>query len=217
MRLTVCRFGALRMAVSALLVHCAAVAGGGCTDVRQSVVDAPVPPRDFAVDVTVLTGRAAKDLPQAHLRQGKYTLLADGSLHADAGDGLDFDTRAARARWLYARQVEDVWGLARECGYLDPSASSIDVWPQMVRPGPDEIVFIIWLRADDVDWWYVRRCRVNSAPDPSEVRFVRAMCSLAWATDVPPDRVLPQRYDFGPDPYAGFPPEPPFTGKATLR
>ena len=191
--------------------------GAACADVRQLKVDAPEPPADFAVDVTVLTGRLAKDLPQAHLRQGKYTLLADGSLHADTGDSLDFDTRPARTRWLYRRQVESVWDLARECGYLDPSGSSLDVWPQLVTPAPDEIVFLVWVRAEDADWWYVRRCRTSGVPDPSAARFVRAMCGLAWVTDVPPDRVLPQRYDFGPDPYAGFEPEPPIKGTAILR
>jgi hypothetical protein len=188
-----------------------------CSDVRALKVDAAETPTDFAVDVTVLTGRSAKDLPQAHLRQGKYTLLADGSLHADTGDTLDFDTRPARTRWLYRAQMEGLWGLARECGYLDPSSSSLEAWPQLVRPAPDEIVFLIWIRADSSDWWYVRRCRTNGVPDAQATRFVRAMCGLAWITDVPPDRVLPQRYDFGPDPYAGFEPEPPLKGSAILR
>lgn len=204
----------LRMTVAALLlvaVHSA------CSDVRQLKVDAPAPPPDFAVDVTVLTGRSAKDLPQAHLRQGKYTLLADGSLHADTGDSLDFDTRPARTRWLYQTQVDRLWDLARQCGYLDPAMSSVDVWPQLVRPAPDEIVFVIWIRADHADWWYVRRCRTAGVPDAPAARFVRAMCGLAWITDVPPDRVLPQRYDFGPDPYVGFEPEPPIRGTAILR
>jgi hypothetical protein len=189
----------------------------GCADVRQLRIDAAEPPPDFAVDVTVLTGRAAKDLPQAHLRQGKYTLLADGSLHADTGDTLDFDTRPARTRWLYHAQVERVWNLARECGYLEPAESSLEVWPQLVKPAPDEVVFLVWIRASEADWWYVRRCRTSGVPDAQVTRFVRAMCGLAWITDVPADRVLPQRYDFGPDPYAGFEPEPPIKGTAILR
>ncbi len=206
------------MAIRAsLAILVAAALGAGCTDVRQLSVEAPEPPPDFAVDVTVLTGRAAKDLPQAHLRQGKYTLMADGSLHADTGDTLDFDTRPARTRWLYHAQVDAVWALARECGYLEPASSSLDVWPQLVQPAPDEIVYLIWIRADQSDWWYVRRCRTSGIPDAPASRFVRAMCGLAWITDVPPDRVLPQRYDFGPDPYAGFEPEPPLTGSAILR
>jgi hypothetical protein len=202
-------------AILAAMIVCAV--HGACTDVRALKVDAPVPPPDFAVDVTVLTGRSAKDLPQAHLRQGKYTLLADGSLHSDIGDSLDFDIRPARTRWLYQAQVERVWDLARQCGYLDPSESSVDVWPQLVRPAPDEIIFVIWVRAGSADWWYVRRCRTSGVPDASAARFVRAMCGLAWVTDVPADRVLPQRYDFGPDPYAGFEPEPPLRGTAILR
>lgn len=204
----------LRASVAGLLMV-ALVAG--CADVRQLRIDAAEPPPDFAVDVTVLTGRAAKDLPQAHLRQGKYTLLADGSLHADTGDTLDFDTRPARTRWLYHAQVERVWNLARECGYLEPAESSLEVWPQLVKPAPDEVVFLVWIRASEADWWYVRRCRTSGVPDAQVTRFVRAMCGLAWITDVPPDRVLPQRYDFGPDPYAGFEPEPPIKGTAILR
>ncbi|MSR70057.1 MAG: hypothetical protein EXS17_06915 [Phycisphaerales bacterium] len=188
-----------------------ALGASGCTDIRTARIDPAVCPDDFSVDVTILTGSGAKDLPQAHTRQGKLTLLADGSLHSDAGDTLNFATRPAPTRWLYQRQVDGLWTLAGELGWLDPSTANIDLWPGAVRPTADEIVYIIFFHGDGTDWWYVRRFKSSEIPDPKAVQFVRSLCDLAWSTDRGPDRSLPHRYDFGPNPYEGFAKAPPFS------
>ncbi len=183
----------------------------GCADIRETKITPTGAPTDFAIDVTILTGSAAKGLSAAHARQGKLTLLADGSLHADSGESLDFDTRSAPTRWLYREQVEGVWQMARREGWLDPAASDPDVWPGMVVPKRDELVYLLWFHADGTDWWFVRRCKVAEPPDPHAVALVRGLCELAWEADRGPDRTLPHRYDFGPDPYAGFTKAPPYT------
>ena len=197
--------------VEALVLSLVASTMSGCTDVRTTHIDTATCPDDFSVDVTILTGSRAKDLPQAHARQGKLTLLADGSLHSDSGDSLSFATRPAVTRWLYQRQVEGVWTLAGELGWLDPSTANIDLWPGSVRPTPDEIVYILFFHGDGTDWWYVRRFKTSEIPDPRAVQFVRSLCDLAWATDRGQDRNLPHRYDFGPNPYEGFAKAPPFS------
>lgn len=183
----------------------------GCSDVRTARVESLQTPVDLSIDVTILTGSAAKDLPQAHTRQGKFTLLADGSLRSDYGDSLNFLTRPAPTRWLYRSQVDGLWNLAGKEGWLDTSTSSIDVWPGLVRPAKDEIVYILFFHADGTDWWFVRRFRTSDIPDPHAVAFIRSLCDLAWATDRSPDKNLPHRYDFGPDPYEGFTKAPPFS------
>ena len=183
----------------------------GCTDIRETRVDSAAPPADFAVDVTILTGSGVKDLAMAHARQGKFTLLADGSLHADYGDSLDFETRPALTRWLYEQQVDGVWQLAQREGWLDPSASNPDNWPGSVSAGVDEVVYLLWFHADGTDWWFVRRSKASEIPDPHAVALVRGLAELAWATDRSPDRHLPHRYDFGPNPYAGFTKAPPYS------
>lgn len=183
----------------------------GCTDVRATRIDTAHCPDDFSVDVTILTGTRAKDLPQAHARQGKLTLLADGSLHSDSGDSLNFATRPAATRWLYQRQIDGLWALAGELGWLDPSTANIELWPGGVRPDLDEIVYIIFLHGEGTDWWFVRRFKTSEIPDPKAVQFVRSMCDLAWMTDRGADRNLPHRYDFGPNPYEGFAQAPPFS------
>ncbi|MSR43886.1 MAG: hypothetical protein EXS15_00800 [Phycisphaerales bacterium] len=189
----------------------------GCTDVRTTRVASEQTPSDFSVDVTILTGSAAKDLPQAHARQGKFTLLCDGSLHSDYGDSLSFLTRPAITRWLYQSQVDDVWRLSGQEGWLDPSKSSVDVWPGSIKPSRDEIVYILWFHADTSDWWFVRRFGMNEIPDPHAVALVRSLCDLAWATDRGPDRNLPHRYDFGPNPYEGFEKAPPFSFQSSSK
>ncbi len=183
----------------------------GCTDVRSARVESPKTPRDFSVDVTILTGSGAKDLPQAHLRQGKFTVLADGSLHSDYGESLDFSTRPLPSRWLYRSQMDGFWKLVCEEGWADPSTSSIDIWPGSVRPARDEVVYILCFHADGTDWWYVRRFTTTELPDPHAVALVRSLCDLAWSTDRAADRNLPHRYDFGPNPYDGFTKAPPFS------
>ena len=42
--------------------------------------------------------------------------------------------------------------------------------------------------------------------DPRIQSALRAIAALAWASDVPPDDTIrfPERYDFGPDPWARF-------------
>ncbi len=195
-----------------MLTLCSAVCFAlGCTDVRTTKIDTVHCPDDFSVDVTILTGNRAKDLPQAHARQGKLTLLADGSLHSDSGDSLNFATRPAPTRWLYQRQIDGLWTLAGELGWLDPSAANIELWPGGVRPASDEIVYIIFLHGEGTDWWFVRRFKTSEIPDPEAVQFVRSLCDLAWMTDRAADRNLPHRYDFGPNPYEGFAMAPPFS------
>lgn len=190
---------------------CAALLSvAACSDIRSAQVSPGAAPNDAAVDVTILTGAGAKDLPQAHLRQGKFTMLSDGSLRSDYGDSLTFLTRPAPTRWLTRHQVDGVWSLARSEGWLDPAKSSIDEWPGAIVPTKDEVVYILFFHGDGTDWWFVRRFRVTDVPDPQAVALVRCMCGLAWATDRGADRNLPHRYDFGPDPYAGFEKAPPY-------
>lgn len=207
-----------------MVLACSGVVGaaiscafGGCTDVRTTHVDSPTTPHDFSVDITILTGIGAKDLPQAHLRQGKFTILADGRLHSDYGDSLNFMTRPAPTRWLYQDQLDGLWNLSRQEGWLDTAVASIDVWPGSVRAAKGEIVYILFFHADGTDWWFVRRFTTTEIPDPHAVALVRRVCALAWSTDRSPDRNEPHRYDFGPNPYEGFTKAPPFVvGKPTV-
>jgi len=192
------------------LAIAAALCFGACSDIRTTQITTTEVPDDAAIDVTILTGSGVKDLPQAHLRQGKFTMLSDGSLHSDYGDSLSFLTRPAITRWLYREQVDGVWSLARETGWIDPSQSTVDEWPSSIVPAKDEIIYILFFHAQGTDWWFVRRFKVTEVPDANAVTLVRSLCSLAWATDRSADRNLPQRYDFGPDPYAGFDKAPPF-------
>ncbi len=205
MRSAVASFSVLLLSTASLVVNL------GCTDVRTLVVTAPKPPADFSVDVTILTGSAAKDLDQIHRRQGKLTVLADGSLHSDFGNSLGFTTRPLPTRWLYQQQLDGLWRLAGDEGWLNPAQSSADVWPGSIRPLQDEIVYILFFHAEGNDWWFVRRTKVADAQDPHAVVLVRSLCDLAWGSDRSADRHLPHRYDFGPNPYEGFAKAPPFS------
>ncbi|MFZ4642863.1 MAG: hypothetical protein ACOYMU_05890 [Phycisphaerales bacterium] len=202
------RSAVCKLFASFVLIPCVLL---GCTDVRTTRVDLSKTPEDLSVDITILTGISAKDLPQAHLRQGKFTVLSDGSLRSDYGDSLNFLTRPAPTRWLYQSQLDGLWKMAGDEGWLETSASTIDVWPGSLRPAKKEIIYILFFHANGMDWWFVRRFQTSDIPDPHAVAFVRSLCALAWSTDRSPDRNLPHRYDFGPNPYEGFTKAPPWS------
>jgi hypothetical protein len=48
----------------------------------------------------------------------------------------------------------------------------------------------------------------SSAEATAEAALVRELAALAWANELPNDRVMviPKRYDFGPDPYERYRP-----------
>ena len=79
---------------------------------------------------------------------------------------------------------------------------------------------LLEFRRDDTDWMIVDRFQVPESEDfgrsggsdpavadnPRMRAALRAIAALAWASDVPPDDTIrfPERYDFGPDPWARY-------------
>ena len=161
-------------------------------------------PSDFAIDVTVLLGPGAPELLAVQDRQAKYILLPDGSLHADASPFVGMGTRPGRTRWLYEDQVQFLWSLCGQVGFLDAAAANGPPNPDMLRAGRDERMAVITLRAGRRTWTFVRRSTDNQPLDPAAARVVRALAVLAWIPDFRADDVVPERYDYGPDPYAAY-------------
>jgi hypothetical protein len=100
-------------------------------------------PADFALDVTVLLGPGAPELLAVQDRQAKYILLPDGSLHADASPFVGMETRPGRTRWLYEDQVQFVWSICGQVGFLDAAAANGPANPDVLRAGRDERMAVI--------------------------------------------------------------------------
>lgn len=168
-----------------------------------ALAEGSVPP-DFSVDVTVLLGQGAPDLPSVQDRQSKYVLLADGSLHCDASPFIDVSTRPGRTRWLYQEQVQSVWSLCGQLGFLNAADANGPANPDMLRAARGERLAIVTLRASGRTWTFVRRAPGSDPLDPAAAQVIRSLAILGWIPDLRPEELLPERYDFGPDPYAAY-------------
>ena len=69
------------------LAACVIGAAGCATKKTVSIDPLGVAPNDFSIELTILTGPQAPASNDAHLRQSRYVLFADGSLHQ--GDDLE--------------------------------------------------------------------------------------------------------------------------------
>jgi hypothetical protein len=184
-----------------------AVLFAGCrAQQRESADPLGAAPTDFSVEVSVMTGTEVP-ATAAHLRQCRYVLFADGSLFAgdDAAREQSADWLPPLTRVLTRRQVAEVWSLAQQLGFTNSQASHGAINFKTIHPAAGEVAYLASFRGRGQRWSFVR-LDDPAAADPAMTEFVRALGRLAWASDALPAevRVLPKRYDFGPDPYARF-------------
>lgn len=159
-------------------------------------------PDDFAVDATVLAGPGTPDSTRAEDQQAKYIVLPDGSLHADASEFLDISTRPGRVRFLYEEQVQWLWASCGRTGFLREEDANGPPNPDLLRARRGERLVVLTFRADGRTWTFVRRSSGTEQMDPAAARLVRALAMLAWMPDLRAEELAPERFDYGPDPYA---------------
>jgi hypothetical protein len=182
--------------------------GFGCSQLQRSSADPlGAAPTDFALELTILTGPLVTTSDQAHLRQSRYVLFADGSLYQ--GDDVDRSHRAdwlpPLTRFLSRRQVAEVWSLAQQLGFTSPKSSPSAVNFKLAVPPADGVTYLATFTGWGERWSLVRSGAAGEA-DPAMAQLTRELARLAWSSDVLPAAaaVMPVRYDFGPDPYARF-------------
>ena len=133
-------------------------------------------------------------------------LLADGLLPY----GTETDRGGARlpprARLLSRAQMAGIWSMVRQLGFGDPAAGTAPVNFDLLRPPHDGTAYLIAFTAGEDRWAFHRPSDGDGGPDAASASLARRLARLAWATDLPerPIAVIPQRYDFGPDPYARY-------------
>jgi hypothetical protein len=198
----VVRLGAL-LATATVLAGCAAPAPTERAD-PLSVV-----PEDFSIDLGIECGRARTERPEAHLRPGRFVLLADGSLHyGDEAEMRDNgpERLPPRTRVLDRAEVAGLWSMALQLGFADPAAGEPPVNLDLVAPPPGGILYATVLVANGGRWMFLRESAAGAEPDPPSAALARRLAELAWVSEVPGPRVVvqPRRYDLGPDPYARY-------------
>ena len=193
----------------------------GCA---TSTRDRGMPPEDGIIAAAVVVGsdlghRIQQD-PAAwpvQVRPARAVILSDGSLRADVGPSLGVDDRPGVTRHLRRRQLLTLWQRLDELGFAEAGSGNFDRNPNLLVPGPNEVIQILELRRNGRDWIVVDRFAVSedaeegssgsdgtlSGQDPRMKAALRSIAALAWASDAPPDDTVrfPERYDFGPDPW----------------
>lgn len=178
----------------------------GCASTPPPTDPLSSAPDDMTIDVTILAGRSMKLDEPAHRRTGKVIVFADGSVHADWGPQVSWKTRPGLTRTLRREQTAELWELMRQLGYADPANGEAPRNLGLITPDRREVVYLCEIAAEGDRWAFTRRQPADQAGDPSWERFVRALAALAWERDeaLSEARIEPNRYDFGPDPYARY-------------
>lgn len=163
-------------------------------------------PMDFTLDITILAGQDIKDRPEAQWRQSRYVLFSDGSLHYGADNEKRADWMPDLARRLSRQRVAEVWSLSQQLGFADPVNGDDPTNFMSISPSPNEVVYIIAYTGSNHRWEFIRRTEPGDDADPAAVTLVRRLAMLAWADDQlsQENHLLPNRYDFGPDPYSRY-------------
>ena len=197
---------------------------GGCSTVPR---DRGIPPEDGVIAAAVVVGsdlghRIQRDPASwpVEVRPSRAVILADGSLRADVGPSLGVDDRPGVTRHLRRSQLVSLWKRLEDLGFAEVTSANFDRNPNLLVPGPDEVIQILEIRRNGRDWMIVDRFTVAedadrgtngpdgtlAAEDPRMRAALRAIAALAWASDAPPDDTVrfPERYDFGPDPWARY-------------
>lgn len=209
--------------VPALLLGCS-------TGPSKTGNDSQNAPNDLVIDATVLVGneleyqmrrRGGVGWP-VHLRPSRSIVMPDGALRSDVGRTLGVDDRPGISRQLYQAQLNTLWTTLGDLGFQSPVPGDLRGNPALLEPMSQEIIQILTIQARGRTWTLVRsftpeREKDGSLPsngkaageDPRMRAFLRRLLALAWASDLPPETgfVVPERYDFGPDPWERYRPE----------
>lgn len=195
-----------RLAILALLT----LAGGvtGCSN-QPFRPDASAVPPALSINASVLRGEAAAPVLKVEERNGRWMLLPDGSLRAEApkaAEQTDHGKRPGVVRSLRESEIAEIWSLAARLGLADPLAGDPVGNPRMLTPGPAELIQVIEFHAAGESWAFIARGPAEAGGDRVLGDFIRALADRAWMADEPPE-LLPSaaiRYDFGPDPYERY-------------
>lgn len=144
---------------------------------------------------------------------GRWIALADGAFHHFVPDERDVRETgvhparrdAPRLRVLGSAELASLWTLVVGRGLADGPATGPAIAPVTVEPDFDETVFVLVGRANGRRWSVVRRTTGPArALDPAVLAVVDRLAELSWLEQDPGGRLVPRRYDLGPDPWSRY-------------
>lgn len=166
-------------------------------------------PSDLWLEATVRLGRGVDTSARVEERAARFVLLPDGALCAST-DRIEPGRRPPLVRRLAREQMTDLWSSLVAAGFADPSIADTRGNVALLAPDAGEILVTLELHAQGERFAFVRRYRMGDEAEPATRRIVRAIASVAWASDeaLAESAEVPQRTDLGTDPYARFAPRP---------
>lgn len=169
-------------------------------------------PADFTLDVAVITGgrdNAARndsdEIVPAELRAGRFIVFPNGDLHYARRDIRIREARPPLVRRLGRDEMSQLWSLCEQSGLVSAEAMTMDESHDLM-PATGEVAYIMAVQSGGVYHGVARTFDRQGAAQSAEAALVRELAALAWANELPSDRVMviPKRYDFGPDPYERY-------------
>ena len=97
-----------------------------------------------------------------------------------------------------------LWSLCSQAGFLAEADANGPPNPDTIEARRGERLAILTFRAEGRTWTFVRRSRGEERMDAAAARILRAMAILAWMPDFRAEELEPERFDYGPDPYAVY-------------
>lgn len=139
----------------------------------------------------------------------RMVLLADGTLCAASDRVPDAGTRPPRVRRLGREQMAEVWSRLVAAGFASDANAEARGNVALLEPANGEILASLEVHAEGRRLVFARRYRPDDEREQAMRSLVRAVASLAWASDemLVESAELPNRYDAGVDPYARFAPK----------
>jgi hypothetical protein len=167
-------------------------------------------PEDLSIDLAVRIGFGVGERARIEERNVRLVLLADGTLCAATERVPRDDTRPPRVRRLAREQMTELWSTLVASGFAEVSSAEARGNVALLEPAAGEVLATLELHANGERLTYARRYRPEDEREQAMRGVVRAVASLAWASDeaLVESAELPTRYDLGADPYARFAPRP---------
>lgn len=201
------------MALAIMLAGCSAPPRSAAVD-KSATDPIGAVPDDFSIDLTILTGsprlidpRVPPPPPrEVHHRPSRYIVLADGSLHYGADERRGADWRPGFARRLDRQQMSDLWLLLRQSGLAAPAAGEPPRNNALIEADRDELVYLLTVKRGGERWMVHREIPMDGDLEIPLTTLIQRLAELAWVDPEREERplIVPERYDFGPDPYARY-------------
>ena len=167
-------------------------------------------PEDLSIDAMVLLGRDVEPGANDLTRPGRFMLMPDATLRYTPDPQPRAHKILPRVRRLSREQIATLWSGAIESGLAEPPASPFAIEmgnPALIEPpAAGQIVHVLTIYGGERHWTTVRRFAAGEQPDPHIGALIESLAALAWVEQYRSvqRQVVPQRSDFGPDPYARY-------------